>query len=413
MRVAIDGSKLRDAYAARVFGELIQKINPKTYGKINASTLKIMGFNYDMARESLSLIPHYPTSIALESLLDGIDAAVDDFTLRKGYITTTEERYANKQAAYEDASEVVFEEEDGDYMSDIISEMIKDLSDKHHEEIKSLAKYILKIEKEKQSEDKAAAEEDNDDYVEDDEFANLGEKEGESGADEKSGEGDTGSDASNPFGSDADNGEGSEGAGQDGGSDSGNTFDGGDDSTTDTDSSEGSSSGDDNPFGGDSSAEGDTEKDKSSGDSEGGNPFGGDSSDGNGDSGNSDGGNTFDNSSSSDDDNVESSSSSGGNPFESATGFKLSDINNDNLFAVLGIESGDIRSYVGSYVGNFMKDELEDAYKSYGIESAEFAKKKSEYKAISQLAIESVCATIATMYSFGIKVDTSLIKYNI
>lgn len=387
MSIKLDILPLRDKLTTRVFGALVSKFNPGTNERVNASALESLGLTYEYLQDKIDRRPKNVLTPVLTTALEHIDYMAERYVMDNNCsFKTTEERF-NKGIAMEDATEEAFEVEDGDITSGIIADMIDDLSKKHSTEIKDLAKYILKLEKEKQGDDRAMAEEEDEDYVqEDDTF------EPDSEDSDKDGEGDS----DNPFGDDtnteddqSESGEGEQGTDND----DSNPF--GDDSGDNSDSGETDSSSDDsNPFGEDNS------DNQEGSDQGGGNPFD--------ENGSEESGNDDSNSSSSDtgDSNLNSD-----NPFESFMASISKGGNKSELLRLVGIESGDVLSYVNNTVSMEYKSDMQKIFEEYGMESAEFKAKQNEYVKVSETAVESICASIATMFGLGLPLDLGRLKY--
>ena len=398
MTIKLDILPVRDKLTTRLFGALVSKFNPNTNERVNASALESLGLSYDYLKESMDRRGKNILTPVLQTALEHIDYMAEKYVLDNNCsFKTTEARFENGYAL-EDAGDAAFEVEDGDITSGIIADMIEDLSKKHSTEIKDLAKYILKLEKDKQGDDRAMAEEEDNEYVEEDEtFEPDSEGNGEGGD----------GDSDNPFGNDSDSNEGEQESGegeQESNGDDANPF--GDDSGDNNGGDETSSSGDDsNPFGGDdneSSDQGSSDGGQTNegGDSDGGNPFA-DSSEGeSNDNGSSDG------DSGSGDSNLNSD-----NPFESYMASVSKGAPNATLLGAVGIESGDVLAYVNNTVSKEYKSDMQKLFEEYGMESNEFKAKQNEYVKVSEAAVESICASIATMFGLGLPLDLGRLKY--
>ena len=359
MTIKLDILPVRDKLTTRLFGALVSKFNPSTNERVNASALESLGLSYDYLKESMDRRGKNILTPVLQTALEHIDYMAEKYVLDNNCsFKTTEARFENGYAL-EDAGDAAFEVEDGDITSGIIADMIEDLSKKHSTEIKDLAKYILKLEKDKQGDDRAMAEEEDNEYVEEDEtFEPDSEGNGEGGD----------GDSDNPFGNDSDSNEGEQESGegeQESNGDDSNPF--GDDSGDNNGGDEAGSSGDDsNPFGGDdneSSDQGspDGGQTNEGGDSDGGNPFA-DSSEGeSNDNGSSDG------DSGSGDSNLNSD-----NPFESYMASVSKGVPNASLLGAVGIESGDVLAYVNNTVSKEYKSDMYKLFEEYGMDSNEF-----------------------------------------
>ena len=387
MTMNLDILPLRDKLATRVFGHIVARFNPNTNPKVNASALESLGVSYDFLKRQLERRPKNILSPILQTALESIDMAAEIYVMDHNCVhKTTEERF-NAGIAMEDASDMAFEEEDGDITSGVIADMIEDLSKKHSTEIKDLAKYILKLEKEKQDDDRAMAEEEDKDYVQEDDETENEDQNSENGTE-------------NPF----DDGENTEEDEQKSGEDEQNADT--DDTNPFDDNSGNQSSGDENtdnegnsnPF--NEGKQDNKEEDQNDQSENKENPFAEGSTN---ESGNDD-------SSNSDNDNSGSNLNSD-NPFESY----MADISkghyNGNVFKLIGIESGDIISYVNHTVSLEYKNDMQKIYEEFGMESDQFKSKQKEYVKVSETAIESICASIATMYGLGLPIDLGCIKY--
>lgn len=391
MTMNLDILSLRDKLTTRVFGTLVSKFNPRTNEKVNSSALESLGLTYEYLKERMDRRGNNILTPVLQTALEHIDYMAEKYVMDNNCVfKTTEERF-NKGFSLEDAGDAAFEVEDGDITSGIIADMIEDLSKKHSTEIKDLAKYILKLEKEKQGDDRAMANEDDDDYVQEDDTFNPdaegNNKDGEEGSD-------------NPFGDDSNANEGEPEPGE------------GEPNTNDDDSnpfgdgsgdgSEPSGDSNSNPFGDDN---GDSQTDDNSNnnentDGEEGNPFGGDGENkSNNDGSDNDGADNGDSNLNSD------------NPFESFMASISKGTPNSSLLGSVGIESGDILSYVNNTVSKEYKSDMQKIFEEYGMESNEFKSKQTEYVKVSETAVESVCASIATMFGLGLPLDLGRLKY--
>lgn len=387
MTMNLDILPLRDKLATRMFGHIVAKFNPGTNPKVNASALESLGVSYDFLKRQLETRPKNILSPILQTALESIDMAAEIYVMDHNCVhKTTEERF-NAGIAMEDASDMAFEEEDGDITSGVIADMIEDLSKKHSTEIKDLAKYILKLEKEKQDDDRAMAEEENKDYVQEDDETENEDQNSKNGTD-------------NPF----DDGENTEEDEQKSGEDEQNTvaddtnpFDdnGGDQSSGNKNTDNESNS---NPF--DEGKQDNKEEDHNDQSENKENPFSENSTSESGNDGSSD-----------DNNDTSNNNLNSDNPFESY----MADISkgryNDNIFKLIGIESGDIISYVNNTVSLEYKNDMQKIYEEFGMESDQFKAKQKEYVKVSETAVESICASIATMYGLGLPIDLGCIKY--
>lgn len=383
MTIKLDILPVRDKLTTRLFGALVSKFNPSTNERVNASALESLGLSYDYLKESMDRRGKNILTPVLQTALEHIDYMAEKYVLDNNCsFKTTEARFENGYAL-EDAGDAAFEVEDGDITSGIIADMIEDLSKKHSTEIKDLAKYILKLEKDKQGDDRAMAEEEDNEYVEEDEtFEPDSEGNGEGGD----------GDSDNPFGNDSDSNEGEQESGegeQESNGDDANPF--GDDSGDNNGGDEAGSSDQGSSDGGQTNE---------GGDSDGGNPFA-DSSEGeSNDNGSSDG------DSGSGDSNLNSD-----NPFESYMASVSKGAPNATLLGAVGIESGDVLAYVNNTVSKEYKSDMQKLFEEYGMESNEFKAKQNEYVKVSEAAVESICASIATMFGLGLPLDLGRLKY--
>lgn len=387
MTMNLDILPLRDKLATRMFGHIVAKFNPGTNPKVNASALESLGVSYDFLKRQLERRPKNILSPILQTALESIDMAAEIYVMDHNCVhKTTEERF-NAGIAMEDASDMAFEEEDGDITSGVIADMIEDLSKKHSTEIKDLAKYILKLEKEKQDDDRAMAEEEDKDYVQEDDKTENEDQNSKNGTD-------------NPFDDGEDTKEDEQKSGEDEQNtvaDDTNAFDdnGGDQSSGNKNTDNESNS---NPF--DEGKQDNKEEDHNDQSENKENPFAENST------------SEFGNDASSDDNNDTSNNNlNSDNPFESY----MADISkgryNDNIFKLIGIESGDIISYVNNTVSLEYKNDMQKIYEEFGMESDQFKAKQKEYVKVSETAVESICASIATMYGLGLPIDLGCIKY--
>ena len=387
MTMNLDILPLRDKLATRMFGHIVAKFNPGTNPKVNASALESLGVSYDFLKRQLERRPKNILSPILQTALESIDMAAEIYVMDHNCVhKTTEERF-NAGIAMEDASDMAFEEEDGDITSGVIADMIEDLSKKHSTEIKDLAKYILKLEKEKQDDDRAMEEEEDKDYVQEDDETENEDQNSKNGTD-------------NPFDDGEDTEEDEQKSGEDeqkSVADDTNPFDdnGGDQSSGNKNTDNESNS---NPF--DEGKQDNKEEDHNDQSENKENPFAENSTSEFGNDGSSD-----------DNNNTSNNNLNSDNPFESY----MADISkgryNDNIFKLIGIESGDIISYVNNTVSLEYKNDMQKIYEEFGMESDQFKAKQKEYVKVSETAVESICASIATMYGLGLPIDLGCIKY--
>lgn len=351
-----------------------------------AMFVELLGGSFESVNERLNEIP-FPseTQAILKAVVKTIDTKVDNYASKKNYQLFSLEADENEDEEKEDeevAKDAEFELEKGDdpdvdtssfdssstasdNLGDAIKSMCIDLADKQADEIKNLAKTILKLEKIKQDQDLASKKEESGEFVEDS---------GEEPKDNKDEDGENGGD--NPFGDDS--------------SDSGDES--GDNPFADGDSGESSGDNEENPF--DKEDNGD-EGGESSGDNpfEGGDSNGGESSD-----------NPFDDPE--EDDKAEAG-------FES--NLEYSDLQIRLLGAPgrvkpLGrLEKGDIVNYA-KYISNKVLDsELE---KSYASESQEdLTKSMDKYKKLTKSLIFSMTDTLAMGSAIGLRMDMDVVKY--
>lgn len=361
---------------------------PNFNGNIYAN---LLGASFESIQENVDSVPFPSDSQAIiKAVINTIDTKLDSYAAKKNYKLFALE--AEEDSTEEDDDQTVFEdaefetqkgEEDldtssfdssttaSDGIAEAIKSMFEDLANKQSNEIKNLAKTVLKLEKVKLDEDLSAKKEESGEF--EDEIPDDEDKEDKEGK-ENEGEGDEGGfgdegtdgDGDNPFADDSSEDEGSEE----------NPFDSPDNNGSD----------DDNP-------------DNSEGD----NPF----EDGEGDSGEKEeGDNPFE-------DGSDDKSGEGEASFESIREYSeieatiLGTKNKNNLFS--NLNRGDIINFSKYVSSKAMENELERAYASEAQEDLD--KSLNKYKKLTSQLIKSVTDTLALGNAIGFKMDMDYIKY--
>lgn len=382
---------------SRVKGKMLKKVLSKALSNSitpnfnGALYVELLGGSFESVQDKVNSIP-FPSEAqaVIKALVQTIDTKLDNYAAKKNYKLYALE--ADEDSTEEDTDEAVFEDVEfetekgddanvdtasfdastsaSDSIGDAIKTMFEDLANKQADEIKNLAKTVLKLEKVKQDEDLKEKKEESGEFLEEDESdenkeneENKDNNEGEFGEEGGSEEGD------NPFGDDSE--DGSDDSNDDSGE---NPFDKSDDS----DSS-------DNPF--DDNQEGGNEE----------------SGDGTSEEGSE---NPFEDGSSEGEDKAE-----GG--FESCREYSeiestlLGTPNKVNLFK--NLRKGDVINF-SKYLSRKMLDT--ELSKSYASESQEdLEKSMSKYKTITKSLIKSVSDTLAMGHAIGLEMNIDYIKY--
>lgn len=371
----LNATSLRDRVLNKVLGAIVEKYTPSTDKNVATGFLNTTGLTFESVKAQLNSSKETPKRQALLAVLDTVETGVLSYMMKNvnGY-RTTEELIKNGYAQEAVTSEVYEEEVSGTSMAGIVAELLEEMADAPPEEIKSLAKEILKMEKDTQDSNKEQDEADQNDFVE-----------------EGDASGDKGEDSENPFGDGSEDDKNSDNSGSDSG-DGSNPFgddvasgDSGDDNVFAKDDSENSS---DNPFNSEDQGSNSGEGGQSEGQTNS-NPFANDSSQA---SDNSNGGN-------------------GNNPFESYSGNNSYSAIARDVYTAAGIESGDILKFVTKYVSNFQGSKMEETFKEYGAESLEFKAEQDRYVRYTQVGVESIANTLSVCKYLGISLDMYKYKY--
>lgn len=344
--------------------------------------VELLGGSFESVRDSLNNIP-YPSEMqgVLKALCNTIDTKLDSYASKKQYklyATEADEDSNDEEDVDEIFKDAEFETEKGDdpdvdtesfdsstsasdSLSDAIKSMFSDLANKQAEEIKNLAKTVLKLEKIKQDDELKEKKEESGEFTEEGIEEDTEDKnEDTSDTNDNEGEEDSG-DEENPFGSNDD-----------------------DDSNDDSD----------NPF---TSEGGDTNSNEDEG--EGDNPFGSDEGDSNTESDN-----PFDDG---EEKNEGEASFENCREYSEIESRILGTPNKVNLLN--NLRKGDVLNYAKYITKRHMEKELSTAYSSESQE--ELDKSMNKYKKLTKALIISMADTLSVGHSIGIPMNIDYVKY--
>lgn len=390
--------ELSNERMSRVKKIMLQKILSK--GLSNSITpnfngalyVELMGGSFESVQDKVNSIP-FPSEVqaVIKALVNTVDTKLDGYAAKKNYKLYALEADENKnsdedldQDVFNDAE---FETEKGDdknidtasfdasksasdSIGDAIKSMFEDLANKQADEIKNLAKTVLKLEKVKQDEDLKEKKEESGEFIDEEELDKNDDKSNEEGLDNQ----DSGNSENqdNPFDNQEE----------------------GDDQSENTDENSG-----DNPF--------DKPDDSNSSD----NPF--DENGENKDEGSGDGTSSEDTENPFEDGDSEGEGNESEGGFESCREYSeiesrlLGTPNKVNLFK--NLRKGDIVNF-SKYISRKMLDtELTTAYASESQKDLENSMDK--YKKLTKSLILSVSDTLAMGNAIGLEMDIDYIKY--
>ncbi len=368
----LDAEVIKSKYFERIIGGVISKLTGCEAMLAGPMATKL---GVDFASQSENLKQGKKTFIRayMESLIDTIDARVDKFIIDHNNMYRIDEDKIH--LANEAATEDVFSNDEADDMGSTLSDMLEEMLDKKLNDVKDVAKLVIRMEKEKQDNDKDALLDENDEIEEENQEEGTDDQEDAFGGDDDSKPAD-GDEGGNPF--DANSDEENAGSGDSEGSEnSDNPFGGNTDGSS---GEEDTSNGSDNPF--ESSDEG--QPAESNGND---NPFAeGESSDGNGDQ--SEGGS--------------------GNPFESITDISSIVIGGRQPF--YSLRRGDLSNFVASQTRLVFEEPMRKAFDEFGQESVEFKTLTNQLQHTNKAALESVIAVASICPLLGFKVDINKVR---
>lgn len=368
--VSLDRDAIKQNYFEKIVAKTISKITG-CESSIAGPLATKLGIKYDVQKEFLQLGKPTFMRAYMESLIDTIDNSVEEYMINHNGLFRIDED--KRHLANEAAADEVFTEDDGDGLGETLSDMVNEMLDKKVEEIKDVAKLVLRLEKQKQDSDKESLLDENEEIEEEDadnENADFDGADGENS--EETGEDEGG----NPFGEDSDNGDTTEDSGS-GFEENDNPFAGDADESTGDDSD----AGGDNPF--DSGSE-DGETEATSEDN-GANPFEEQSS---GDTGNEDQGS--------------------GNPFESIQDIAKITIGGKTPF--YGLKNGDMTGFVTGFTRKIFETPMREAFDQFGQESVQFKDLTAKMAKTNRAALECLVSVVSVGQALGFKIDMEKVK---
>lgn len=377
----------RDAVKQKYFEKVIGKVLSRLTGceaSIAGPLATNLGVEFSTQLESIQKGRKTFTRAYMESLMETIDYEVEKYCIEhNGLIRLPENKV---HLATEAATEEIFAEDNGDDMGSTLSEMLEEMLDKKINDVKDIAKLVIKMEKDKQDNQKEQLLEENDEIEEENNDGVDSDTEdafNNGGADDEASEGDNSDEGGNPFGGDDNQGDDSNG------------FDQGDQGG---DSSSGGDSG--NPFG-------DTDSDEGSS-----NPFGGDDESGAAEGNGGNDSNPFEEQSNSQDNNQgegKQDQGGSGNPFESIDDISKITIGGTRPFYSLKV--GDMSDFVVSQTRLAFEDRMRSVYEEFGQESENFKSLARDLKKTNNAALESVVAVMTICPLLGLTVNTDRVKH--
>lgn len=378
--VELDRHKLKQNYFERIVGKIISKVSG-CESSIAGPLATRLGITYDTQKEFLQMGKPTFMRVYMESLIDTIDNSVEEYMVNhNGMFRIPEDKV---HLANEAATDEVFAEDNGDGLGETLSDMVNEMLDKKVEEIKDVAKLVLRLEKQKQDGDKESLLDENAEVEEEDKDDANADFDGEAGEGEDSEASEDG-EGGNPFGEDSGDGDFAEG--DDGSSEEDDNPFG--DSSTDESGDNGESGGD-NPF--DAGSEEGSETEEGSGD--GGNPFEGGESSEEGSAGSEDEG---------------SAEGGTGNPFESVQ--EISKITIGGRTPFYGLKNGDMTGFVTGFTRKIFEAPMREAFDQFGQESVQFKELSSKFAKTNKAALESLVGVVSVGQALGFKLDFEKIK---
>lgn len=370
---SIDADVIKQKYFEKIMGGVMARLTGCEAMLAGPMATKL-GVNFCNQSQNLKQGKKTFIRAYMESLIETIDFRVDKFVIEHNgmYRIDSDKMHLANEAAAED----VFSEDEADDMGGTLSSMLEEMLDKKLNDVKDIAKLVIRMEKEKQDNDKDALLDENDEIEEENQEEGTEEQEDAFGGegDSESPEGDEGG---NPF--DGDSGEDDASSGDSEGSEnSDNPFG---DSSDDSSGEEGTSGGSDNPF----------ESEDNGGSSEGNgssNPF-------------EESGSTY----SGDGDKAEGGS---GNPFESISDISAITIGGKQPF--YSLKRGDLSNFVASQTRLIFEEPMRKAFDEFGQESVEFKSLTRKLQHTNKAALESVIAVAAICPLLGMPVDVNKIR---
>lgn len=371
--VSLDRDVIKQNYFERIIAKTISKVSG-CESSITGPLATKLGIKFDTQKEFLQLGKPTFMRAYMESLIDTIDNSVEEYMIKHNSMFRIDE--SKVHLANEAATEEIIAEDDGDGMGETLSDMVNEMLDKKVEEIKDVAKLVLRLEKQKQDNDKESLLDENEEIEEENTDSENADFDGEDG--ENSEDTDDGEEGGNPFGEDSDNGDTFE-SGDTGTEESGNPFEG----TSDESTGDDSDAGGDNPF--DSGSE-ESEGEAAPEDNGGSNPF----EESSGDSSN------------------EGEAEGSGNPFESIQDISKITIGGKTPF--YGLKNGDMSGFVTGFTRKIFEAPMREAFDQFGQESVQFKDLASKMNRTNRAALESLVAVVSVGQALGFKIDMERVK---
>lgn len=371
--VGLDREKLKEAYFQKTLAKIISKVTG-VESELIGPLASNLGITFQSQFEELQ--KNKPTFMRayMESMMETIDFTVEKYMVdHNGMYRISADK---AHLANESAAEDVFNESDGDDMGETLSDMVEEMLDKKINDIKDIAKLVIRMEKDKQNSEKEQLLDENDEIEEENqEEGSDGEAEDAFGG---TGDNTEGSDdeGGNPFGDDGGSSDNTESGDQD---DTAGDNPFGDDSSS-ADGNNNDDGGSDNPFEGGSEQQGEAEESGNE------NPFE------SGDSGN----------------NTGNGDEGSGNPFESINDISKITIGGKTPF--YSLKNGDLSHFVMSQTRQVFEEPMRKAFDEFGQESVQFKSLTNRLQHTNKIALESVIAIASVAPLLGFKVDLNKIR---
>lgn len=378
IKVKIDHNQLKNAY----FNRLIGNITATSIGQessLCSSVMEKIGVTFDKQYQFIKDKKPSIMQVAIEALMKTVDLSVDKFLIERNDMISIEE--SKSQFALEAATEELYNLDEGDTLGGTIADMVMDVGNRTSEQIKDLAKYVLRLEKQVQDNKKEELEEENE-IISEENKENL--------------DGD-----SDPFGEGSDdetNTENGDGAGGD--------FTEGDDNPFGEGTTEpGNTSGSDDPFGTPGNNEPNADQ-ETSGD----NPFEGSTGDTGteqqeNDKKKEDDSNPFGTETQEPEDKTTTE-----NPFESLT--NISDFSfNNGMKPFTGLESGDLTRFILANTSLLFKDKMKETVEQFGTESVQYNQIRANFQKTNKIVMEASVGCLSMAALLGFRINPNVIKY--
>lgn len=369
MNKQLDAKQLKTILFKRVLstviGENINQ-NPKLVGSICDK----LGLTYESQLEVINNGKPSVMNAYMKSIMTTIDSVVDDYVINHNGVIRTP---YDGELALEAAMEEIVEESDADNLGGTLADMIVDLAERTSNQIKDMAKYVLRLEKNSQDSKKEELLDENAE-IEEENQDNGGDSPFEEGDEDGGSEGGESSEDDDPFAGD-DSGEGANNQSSAGNGD--NPFD------ESGDSDDGESS--DDPFG----STGETQQGETSGEE---NPF-------------DDGPNGEQK------EDQTGSNTKSENPFESVDRIGEIMLSNGKR-PFYGLESGELTEFVISNTKEIFYEQMKEVFETHGMESAEYKDLVGKFAKTNKVAMETVIGVISFCSLLGLKYDIDAIRHS-